>query len=161
MRFVLAEDNIQRVNALKSALEDNSVVGTSVVISEVDQLVEYLQAANPAKSDGKVVLFLKDEIKEQDAIKILPSLRLAGLLNQVFVVVLTEKMSPARLRRAYSLGANSFLEQPVNSTQLRDLIEAFPQFFPQQSRSGTNGAPARALSNSPSFADSLQSQFAA
>lgn len=124
-------DDSEAVSLIRNALIDCQVEGESVILPQITDVLDYFQDLGGELNKEALVVFLKEQIGDQDTLPLLPALKTAGILDPMFIVVITESMNAARLRRAYSLGANSFLAKPLNPFDLKNLFEAFPRHFPR------------------------------
>ncbi|TDH25498.1 response regulator transcription factor [Segetibacter sp. 3557_3] len=108
IRILLIEDDIDDVDLLNDALQDNEVVYNMQVIMDGDKVYDYLHSGasfpeiiimdlNLPKTDGKQIL---KEIK-------------ASTFKDVPLLVLTTSSAKEDIDYCYSLGANKFLTKPA------------------------------------------------
>src|SRR5688500_2937095 len=106
MPFVLTDDDSETADSIKTAFAIHSVEGDFFVCPKITDLLDFIDHKQPL-NDQPFVLFLNEEIHKQDTLVILRSLKETNKVKNLFVVVLTNHMFPAKLRRAYTHGANS------------------------------------------------------
>jgi len=127
--ILLVEDNEDDVFLMKRALKSAGVVNPMNVVTDGEQAVHYLagegafsdRAANPLPA----VVFLDLKLPFRSGHEVLAWIRAQKALESLVVVVLTSSDEPSDLRRAYSLGANSYLVKPLTPKQLANLADAF------------------------------------
>jgi CheY-like chemotaxis protein len=64
-----------------------------------------------------------------DGFHVLERVKTDPKLKELIVIVLTTSAEVQDIRRAYELGANSFLTKPVNLDEFQDMIAAFHKYW--------------------------------
>jgi CheY-like chemotaxis protein len=127
--ILLVEDSEDDVFLMKRALKGAGIANRVVVVTDGEQATNYLageaefgdRAACPMPS----VVFLDLKLPLRSGHEVLGWIRGRKELESLVVVVLTSSDEPSDLRRAYSLGANSYLVKPLTPKQLTNLADAF------------------------------------
>lgn len=127
--ILLVEDNQDDVVLMKHALRSAGVGNPIYLVENGDEAVNYL-AGTDKFQDREVypmptVIFLDLKLPLRTGHEVLTWIRAQTELEGVIVVMLTSSDQPADLRRAYGLGANSYLIKPPNAHQLNELAKAF------------------------------------
>jgi CheY-like chemotaxis protein len=126
--ILLVEDNEDDVFLTKRALAGAGVVNPVFVVQDGQEAVSYL-AGEGAFTDRATyplpaLVFLDWKLPLKSGHEVLKWIREQSALESLVVVVLTSSNEPADLRRAYSLGASSYLVKPLTLPQLTSLAEA-------------------------------------
>jgi CheY-like chemotaxis protein len=79
-------------------------------------------------------------LHELDGWEVLKAVRTRREFDKLLVVVLTGSLRVEDIRRAYDLGANSFLNKPCSPEDLRNLASAFPEHWSGLNALGFAGA---------------------
>jgi CheY-like chemotaxis protein len=127
--ILLVEDNEDDVFLMKRALKLAGVANPVQVVTDGEQATAYLGGAG-VYSDRMAypmpaVVFLDLKLPFRSGHEVLAWIRSQKALESLVVVVLTSSDEPSDLRRAYSLGANSYLVKPLTPKQLTNLADAF------------------------------------
>ena len=127
--ILLVEDNEDDVFLMKRAMKMAGVTNPMVVVSDGEQAIDYLAAEGKFKDRQTfpmpAVVFLDLKLPLRSGHEVLGWIRGQPTLESLVVVVLTSSDEPSDLRRAYSLGANSYLVKPLTPKQLTNLADAF------------------------------------
>lgn len=127
--ILLVEDSDDDVFLMKRTLSAAGVLNPVHVVTDGEQAVDYL-AGNGAFADRSThplpaVVFLDLKLPLLSGHEVLAWIRAQSALESLLVIVLTSSDEPSDLRRAYSLGASSYLTKPLTPKQLVTLAEAF------------------------------------
>jgi CheY-like chemotaxis protein len=127
--ILVVEDNEDDVFFLKRALAAAGVTNPLQVVTAGPEAIDFLSGAGRYRDRTRfplpTVVFLDLKLPMMSGHEVLAWIRGQRHLESVAVVVLTSSNEPADLRRAYSLGANSYLVKPLTARQLLDLAKAF------------------------------------
>lgn len=127
--ILLVEDNEDDVFLMKRALKAAGVLNRVIVVTDGDQATRYLAGEDEFADRGNwpkpAVVFLDLKLPLRSGHEVLGWIRGRKELESLVVVVLTSSDEPSDLRRAYSLGANSYLVKPLTPQQLTSLADAF------------------------------------
>ncbi len=127
--ILLVEDSDDDVFLMKRTLNAAGVVNPVQVVTDGEQAVDYLAGngayANRAAHPLPAVVFLDLKLPLRSGLEVLAWLRAQSAFESLLVIVLTSSDEPSDLRRAYSLGASSYLVKPLTPKQLLTLAQAF------------------------------------
>ena len=131
--ILLVDDSEDDVFFMKRALKEASITNPLFVAGDGQAAVDYLSGTarfsdrNQYPMPALVFLDLKLPVKK--GLDVLTWLREQESLCSVVVVVLTTSQEPEDLRRAYSLGANSYLVKPGTTIRLVELMKAVKTYW--------------------------------
>lgn len=88
--------------------------------------IDYLSGVNGFADRGRhplpFLLFLDLKLPQKSGLEVLAWIRSRPELRALLVLILTSSREESDVRKAYTLGANSFLVKPPNGTQLNELM---------------------------------------
>jgi len=127
--ILLVEDSEDDAFLMKRTLNAAGVANPVFVVTDGEQAVDYL-AGNGVYADRAAyplpaVVFLDLKLPLKSGHEVLAWIRAQNAFESLLVIVLTSSDEPADLRRAYSLGASSYLVKPLTPKQLITLAQAF------------------------------------
>src|SRR5215472_11311182 len=102
-------------------------------VCDGDQAIAYLRGSNDfcdrLKYPLPQLILLDLKMPRVSGFDVLAWLRSDGALSQLPVVVLTSSNHDADVKRAYDLGAKSYLVKPVGFEALVELVRTLPSFL--------------------------------
>jgi CheY-like chemotaxis protein len=120
--ILVVEDNEDDVFLMKRMLKSSGVSLPVVAVENGQLALDYLSSdAHPQPA----VVFLDLKLPLLSGHEVLAWIRQQPHLEGLAVVVVTSSDEPSDVRRAYSLGANSYLVKPLTPRQLLGLAKAF------------------------------------
>lgn len=123
LNIVLIEDNPSDVYLMQLALEEN---GLNFELTNYQSGVDALRALCPSSPGSRSTASVPDIIlldlntPRSDGFEVLASIRADRRLAHVPVAIVTSSASPADQRRAFQLGADTYIQKP---TQLNAFID--------------------------------------
>src|SRR5688572_29720942 len=131
--ILLIEDNEDDVFLMKRAVKGAKIKNPLLVVEDGQQAVEYLAGkgkyADRENFPFPAVVFLDLKLPIRTGLEVLEWIRQQPALENLVVLVLTSSNEPSDLKRAYALGANSYLVKPPTADQLLDLASAFKWYW--------------------------------
>jgi two-component system response regulator len=127
-RILLVEDNDDDIALTLRALEKNHLRNEVIIVRDGQEALDFLfrrgdhQNRTPDEEPELVLLDLK--LPRVDGLEILREIRASPQTQFLPVVVLTSSARDRDVVQSYQLGANSYVQKPVNFT---DFIEATRQ----------------------------------
>lgn len=115
---ILVEGDPGEAELLARALESGAALAR-----DADEALRLLDGA-PAR-----VLLVSDRLPRVDGLELLQRIRADARLRHVPVVLLSSEPTPALLRRAYTLGANSVVRKPVRFEELRAALREVEAYW--------------------------------
>ena len=131
--ILLVEDDENHAALMERAFRKARVANPIHVVGDGDEAVEYLSATGryadrTARSWPELVL-LDLKLPRRSGLDVLRWIRWEAGLTDLPVVVLTSSTADEDIRRAYDLGANSYLRKPANSEALDELVETLDLYW--------------------------------
>ncbi|HXT12679.1 MAG TPA: response regulator [Candidatus Angelobacter sp.] len=127
------EDDPNDTLLFQHACQKAGVVFNLQAVSDGDQAIAYLRGmdsfSDRAKHPMPKLILLDLKMPRISGFDVLSWLRSEGLLKAVPVVVLTSSNHDADVKRAYALGAKSYLVKPVGFEALVELVKTLPTFL--------------------------------
>jgi CheY-like chemotaxis protein len=118
--ILLAEDRDADAELLKHAFLQAGITNPIVVVPDGDEAIRYLEGLGPYKDSPLPILLLLDlKMPNSNGFEVLRWIRGHPMLKPLRVLVLTVSESIYDVRRAYELGANSFM---IKTQSKADLI---------------------------------------
>jgi two-component system response regulator len=119
--ILLVEDNPDDADLTLRAFEESKTLSEIVVAPDGEQALDYLFATGSyANRDPKVmpdVVLLDLNLPKVDGLGVLRRVRADNRTRRLPVVVLTSSNEETDIIRSYDLGANSFVQKPVDFVQ--------------------------------------------
>lgn len=123
--IILVEDNPDDEFLTKRALKGAAVPNRVVVCRDGVEALDYCFGRAPFDKDRdwppKVIL-LDLKMPRVDGLEVLRQLRADGRTRHLPIVILTSSAEDPDLRRAYELGANSYIVKPVDFDQFAEAV---------------------------------------
>ncbi len=128
--ILLAEDSPDDELLFKHVMKGNRVENPVMVVRDGVEAIAYLGGegvfADRQKHPLPRILFLDVKMPRVDGFAVLEWLQQRpDIRENLLVVVLTQFGDAGQIKRAYSLGANTFLPKPFNKEDLENLIRHF------------------------------------
>jgi CheY-like chemotaxis protein len=129
------EDDPNDTLLFEHACRKAGVVFDLQAVSDGDQAIAYLRGSNGFSDRMKhpipKLILLDLKMPRVSGFDVLAWLRSDELFKQLPVVVLTSSNHDADVKRAYDLGARSYLVKPVGFEALVELVKTLPDFLVQ------------------------------
>jgi CheY-like chemotaxis protein len=131
---LVIDDSAQDVALIAAAFADLGTPPRIVSVEDADQAEAYLLGTG-AYADRRScplpdLILLDIQIPVRDGLEILQWIRSRDASwRQVPIVMLTTSHDYAEIRRAYDLGANSFMVKPTGFAELRDLVRDVAHYW--------------------------------
>lgn len=121
--ILLVEDNPDDVRLTRRALKANGISNELVVANDGAAALEYLQRAC-ATTDGvfPAVTLLDLNLPKIDGLEVLKRVRADARLRRLPIVILTSSKEEQDLIKSYDLGANSYIQKPVDFEQFTSAV---------------------------------------
>jgi CheY-like chemotaxis protein len=124
--ILLVEDNNSDVLLTKRALKKGRFAGKLVVAEDGEEALDYLfgtteyTAADIPELPTVILLDLK--MPKVDGLEVLRCIRSSEKTRTLPVVILTSSKEEQDVAASYDLGANSYIQKPVNSVRFEEVI---------------------------------------
>jgi len=127
-RILLVEDNEDDVTLTLRALEKNRLHNDVEIVRDGQEALDLLfrrgEYASRAPSDLPELILLDLKVPRVDGLEVLRQIRASPITQFLPVVVLTSSSQERDVVQSYQLGANSYVQKPVD---FDDFIEATRQ----------------------------------
>lgn len=124
--ILLVEDNPDDEELILLALRDQKVANCVVVVHDGVDALDYLYASGRfagRNADGAPALILLDlKLPKLNGLDVLRRIRSDARTRRIPVAILTSSKEEADILRSYDLGANSFVQKPIDFHEFQDVI---------------------------------------
>jgi two-component system, response regulator len=129
---LLVEDNPDDEALTLRALKKNNILNPVVVVHDGAEALDYLfcegkHAGRPPDLPQLVLLDLK--LPKLDGLEVLKRLRAEPRTRLVPVVVLTSSSEEKDVLESYNLGANSYVQKPVDFTRFSEAVRQLGMYW--------------------------------
>ena len=143
---LIAEDDDGHILLLRRAFEQFGYAGAIQYVRDGEDAVAYLAGEGKfhRRSEFPLPDFLLLDLKmpRMNGLEVLAWVRAQPTLAQLRTVVLTTSDDLRDIRKAYELGAASFLTKPVDFSEFKNTIEALFNYWLTRNKSGRSFRPA-------------------
>jgi CheY-like chemotaxis protein len=130
---LLADDSADDVSLFERAYRAAGIPHTLSVVTDGRRAIEYLQrsASTPPRKGypRPVLLFLDLKMPKVDGFRVLQWVRHESQMKQLPIIVLATPGSLDDVRRAYALGANSFVAKSGSEDELVSELQGVKQHW--------------------------------
>jgi two-component system response regulator len=124
--ILLVEDSDDDAELTLRALRRNQVANEVVRLADGVEALEYLEAngrfAGRDRLDVPDLVLLDIKLPRVNGLEVLRSMRADSANGAIPVVVLSSSVEPRDLETAYALGANSYVQKPVDFDRFVDAV---------------------------------------
>lgn len=125
--ILLVEDNPDDEELTRLAFEECRVANKLVIVRDGQEALDYLFAAGKYSDrdaqEVPQVIFLDLKLPKVDGLEVLYRVRSDERTKLLPVVVLTSSKEERDMIESYSLGANSYIQKPVDYLQFVDSVQ--------------------------------------
>lgn len=121
--ILLVEDNPEDVRLTRRSFRENHIINELVVVGDGAEALAYLQRAS-TDPDGilPAVTLLDLNLPKLDGLELLQRVRADPKLKRLPIVILTSSKEEVDLVRSYELGANSYIQKPVEFEEFNEAV---------------------------------------
>lgn len=131
--ILLVEDNPDDVILTRRAFRRAGLDAALAVVEDGELAVEYLSGvgrfSDRERHPWPALVLLDLKLPRKPGLEVLQWIRSQPTLHDLPVVVLTSSRQDEDIERAYALGANSYLEKPVEFAALQKLVETLHLYW--------------------------------
>jgi two-component system response regulator len=131
--ILLVEDNESDAKLTVFALHRCGVESEVVVAPDGPSALDHLQGTSSDREDGKrklpAVVLLDLNLPKIEGLEVLRRIRSSERTRLLPVVVLTSSREEADILRSYALGANAYLQKPVDFAEFADVAQVLSLFW--------------------------------
>ena len=128
--ILVVEDNPDDRDLLARAFKKAGIAMPLRFAVDGDEAVAYLEGAHgEALVSSPAVILLDLKLPRRSGFEVLEWIKAHPVLRRVPVIILTSSRENVDLRRAYDLGANSYLVKPARSDDLLRMVEQIHAYW--------------------------------
>lgn len=132
-KILLVEDNTDDVLLTLRALQRANILNEVVVARDGEEALDYLtsegQYAGRDSKDLPVVVLLDLKMPRMGGLELLEKIRKVNSLKFLPVVILTSSKEDRDICESYNLGANSYIQKPVDFDQFVQAIRTLGLYW--------------------------------
>jgi two-component system response regulator len=125
--ILLVEDNSSDVLLTKRALEKVHVDNKLIVAEDGQEALDYLfgkkEYIGRDIAELPTLILLDLKLPKVDGLEVLRSIRMNEKTRTLPVVILTSSKEEKDVSASYELGANSYIQKPVNSAKFTEVMQ--------------------------------------
>lgn len=128
--FLLVEDNLDHIELILKALENNNVLNEVHVERSAEKALDFLYRRGEyadAQRPGLILLDIK--LPGMDGIEFLKRIKGDPELKSIPVVILTTSESEEEIVKGYNNGANSYIVKPVDPKKFSNVIKEMKLYW--------------------------------
>ena len=154
--ILLVDDNPHDVVLIRLAFRKVGIIDTIQLVKDGTDAMLYIRGEG-AYRDGKqypppTLILLDLKMPQTSGFDVLKWVREQKNLDSVVVVVMSGSKEDADIKRAYALGANSYLVKPTKFEDLVKMMESLKEYCSRRYRNGLPKANASSPSQEPGIA---------
>ncbi|MGF1516017.1 MAG: response regulator [Elainellaceae cyanobacterium] len=131
--LMVVEDNTQDAVLLERAFKKAELHNPVHVLSTGEEAVDYLAGVGRYSDRTQyplpILIFLDLHLPARSGLSVLEWLRSQPNISRIPVIVLTGSKNSDDVRKAYSLGANSYMVKPTDYSSLTRMVEASKRYW--------------------------------
>ncbi len=121
--ILLVEDNPDDVRLTRRSFKENHILNELVVVGDGAEALDYLlRSAEDPDAVLPAVTLLDLNLPKIDGLELLRRIRANPKLKRLPVVILTSSREEIDLVRSYDLGANSYIQKPVEFDEFNEAV---------------------------------------
>ena len=135
IKILMADDDEDDRELTRDALEDAKFIDDMQFVVDGQDLIDYLRQAGPYASPESTkrpwpsLILLDLNMPRKDGREALAEIKADDDLRRIPVVVLTTSNDEEDVRRAYDLGANSYITKPVTGSKLHTVLTRLAEYW--------------------------------
>ena len=134
--ILMADDDEDDRELARDALQDERLAERMQFVVDGQDLLDYLHRDGPYSSGPRSaprpsIILLDLNMPRKDGREALAEIKADDSLRRIPVVVLTTSRDEEDVRRAYELGASSFITKPVTHSKLTDVMSTVALYWSQ------------------------------
>ena len=131
--ILVVEDNADDVLLIQRAFDKAKLANPLHFVTDGDKAVQYLSGTGPYADRSShplpTMMLLDLKLPRRSGFEVLEWVRSQSALKVLPVVVLTSSKEDADVRRAYALGANTYLAKPVALDGLIEMVRTLGMYW--------------------------------
>jgi len=143
--ILLAEDNPSDAELILQVLGEVAPVSRVHRVQDGVEALEYLRTRSASPGSGVPgplhLVFLDVKMPRVGGLEVLRAIRSDPATRHVPVVMLTSSNIQSDVREAYQLGANAYVQKPVDFLRFRDVVRLMGRFWAEINEVPAPGSP--------------------
>ncbi len=131
--ILLIEDNADDETLALRALKKNNIANQIVVARDGQEALDYLDGSKPFEGvyllENLALILLDLKLPKVDGLEVLKRIRKSAATQFIPVVVLTSSKEEKDLIESYRLGANSYIQKPVDFERFADALKQLGMYW--------------------------------
>lgn len=130
---LLVEDNASDAELVVECLRAVGLAGAVHTVTDGEAALDFLFARGPYATQAgnplPLVMFLDIKLPKVDGFEVLRAVRADPRTRALPVVMLTSSLVERDVARCYALGANSYVQKPLDFDQFRPAIQRLGEYW--------------------------------
>jgi two-component system response regulator len=131
--ILLVENSWDDVELMLRALHKNNITNRVNIVKDGEEALDYLAAqgnyAGRDINDLPQIILLDLKLPKLDGLEVLKQIRAAELTRYTPVVVLTSSKEACDLKASYRLGANSYIQKPLDFSRFTEAVREIAVYW--------------------------------
>jgi len=129
-RILLVEDDQEDVVLIRKAIQELKFIPQMDIVKDGQECMDYLRKAGQyAAVTSPDIVLLDLNMPRKDGREVLLEMRADQRLKKIPVIILTTSESGVDINKAYELGANCYINKPVDFAQVQKVVEEISHFW--------------------------------
>jgi two-component system response regulator len=124
VEILLVEDNNEDLELTMHVLKTEKLANQIHVARDGEEALEFLLGAGASARTRPKLVLLDLKLPKVDGMQVLKEIKADPRTKNIPVVILTSSKEERDLVNGYQLGANSYIQKPVDFAQFRQTIKA-------------------------------------
>lgn len=133
IKILLVEDNLQDIEITRRAFAQGPVRNELIVVRDGQEALDYLyhrgRFQDPATSPRPGIILLDLNLPKVSGLEVLKQIKQDENLRSMPVIVLTVSRREEEIARSYRLGANTYIQIPVEFEKFLRMISALQEYW--------------------------------
>lgn len=130
--ILLVEDTADDVFLTMRAIQQNGIPNEIIVQKDGAEALHWLHRTGPhagRTEAGPSLILLDLKLPGLSGLEVLQRIRADASTRRIPVVILTSSTVPEEVRSAYDLGANSFIQKPVDFKRFAQALQTLASYW--------------------------------
>jgi CheY-like chemotaxis protein len=151
--ILLVDDNPHDVVLIRLAFRKVGIIDTIQLVKDGVEAMKYIKGEGPYRDQNHfpppTLVLLDLKMPQTSGFEVLKWIREQKELENLVVVVMSGSKNDLDIKRAYALGATSYLVKPSKFEDLVKMMESLKEYCAKRYKAGQSRAPALSHSTTP------------
>ena len=133
VKILLVEDRLQDIEIARRALNKGKIKNELYVARDGQEALDFLshqgKFSDPASSPRPGIILLDLNLPKVRGLEILKQVKSDPSLKSIPVIVLTVSSRQEEIQRSYDLGANTYIQKPVEFDNFVRVVNAIHEYW--------------------------------